>query len=349
MSPPAEAASGVPHATDLLDLTAALVAVGSVSEAEHEIADLVELRLRRRAPGLDVHRIGNNVVARTRPAAPGAPRAAPAAPGTVAGLGAVDMKGGVAVMLALAERAAESPMGLGFVFYDKEEIGSRRSGMNVLFAEHRHLVEADLAILLEPTGSLVEAGCQGNLVVELGFDGARAHTARPWRGVNAIHRASAALARIAAWTPEPAVIDGLVYRQSLSVVAVDGGVQGNVVPDRCTVRVNYRHAATQDSPAALETVTSLAPEADDVRVLLSSPPAPPDLGHPLVAGLCAAVKADPRPKLGWTDVGRFAAHGIPAVNFGPGDSELAHTAHEVVSRDDLETCHAALTQLLLSS
>lgn len=357
-------AGDVLAATDLLELTAALVGVASVSGAEEQITDLVERRLRSRAPALTVARHGNNLVARTRPRGAGVPRVVlaghldtvpqmprpdvPREPDTVAGLGAVDMKGGLAVMLDLAERAADAPVELGFVFYDKEEIGSGVSGMNLLFAEHRDLVDADLAILLEPTDGLVEAGCQGNLVVELDFEGVRAHTARPWRGVNAVHRASAALARIAAYDPEPVVIDGLAYRESISVVSVKGGVQGNVVPDRCTIRVNYRHAATRDSAAAADLVAGLAPEADERRVLLTSPPAPPDLHHPLVARLCTATGEAPRPKLGWTDVGRFAAHGIPAVNFGPGDSELAHGPDEVVSRTELVTCRDVLADLLLS-
>ncbi|MFG2525285.1 succinyl-diaminopimelate desuccinylase [Streptomyces sp. NPDC048527] len=362
--PPPDPAGRLLTATALLEATAALVGVASVSGDEAALADLVERRLRERAPRLDLVRVGNNVVARRPARGGGVPRVllaghldtvpqmprpqAPPAPDTVAGLGAVDMKGGLAVMLDLAGRAADAPMDLGFVFYDKEEIGSRRSGMNLLFAEHRDLVDADLAILLEPTDGLVEAGCQGNLVVELGFHGTPAHTARPWRGVNAVHRAAAAIARIAAHDPRPVVIDGLAYRESLSVVGVQGGIQGNVVPDRCTVRVNYRHAATRDSAAAAGLVASLAPEADETTVVLSSPPAPPDLRHPLVARLVAATGQAPRPKLGWTDVGRFAAHGIPAVNFGPGDSELAHGPHEVVSRDELDACRDVLAGLLLS-
>lgn len=362
--PKPQPAGQAPAATGLLETTAALVAVASVSGDEAALADLVERRLRECAPGLDLVRVGNNVVARRPARGGGVPRVllaghldtvpqmprpqVPPAPDTVAGLGAVDMKGGLAVMLDLARRAAQAPVDLGFVFYDKEETGSRGSGMNLLFAEHRDLVDADLAIVLEPTGGLVEAGCQGNLVVELDFHGTPAHTARPWRGVNAVHRAAPAIARIAAHDPPQVVIDGLAYRESLSVVGVQGGIQGNVVPDRCTVRVNYRHAATRDSAAAAALVASLAPEADRTTVVLSSPPAPPDLRHPLVARLVAATGQAPRPKLGWTDVGRFAVHGIPAVNFGPGDSELAHGPHEVVSRGELDACRDALALLLLS-
>ncbi|MBP2705470.1 succinyl-diaminopimelate desuccinylase [Microbispora sp. RL4-1S] len=350
---------------DLVELTRALVGVPSVSGSEGALADLVERRLRTRAPWLRLYRTGNNIVARTEPApaerrrvvlaghldtVPMSDRQAPApdAPGSVSGLGAVDMKGGVAVMLALAEQEPGEGQGRTFVFYDREETGSHGSGMRVLFEEHRSLVDGDLAVLLEPTNGLVEAGCQGNLVVELTFTGSRAHTARPWKGLNAIHKAAPALHRIAGFTPGTATIDGLEYRQSMSVVAVEGGVQGNVVPDHCVLRVNYRHSPDVDSGAAERLVLGLAPEADAARVRLASPPAPPDLGNPLMAGLCAAASTEVRPKLGWTDVGRFAAHGIPAVNFGPGDSQLAHTPFEVVGRAELEACHTALSAFLRS-
>lgn len=342
-------AEGVLHADTIFELTAALVGVGSVSRAEADLADLVERRLRGRAPHLRVTRVGDNVVARTERRAPsrvmlaghldtvpGTPPAEPRRGDAVTGLGAVDMKGGVAAMMLVAELVRTAPFDLTFVCYDKEEIGSHQSGMRVLFDEHRDLLAADAAILLEPTDGLIEAGCQGNLVVEFEFTGARAHTARPWQGTNAVHRAAAALARIAAFEPPPVTIDGLVYRQSVSVVSVNGGVQGNVVPDLCTVRVNFRHAPDTGTEAAVERLRALAPEASDSRVLLSSPPAPPALAHPLLRALRETGDLAVRPKLGWTDVGRLAAQGIPAVNFGPGDPELAHTAHEIVSRDALD-------------
>ncbi|KXK62337.1 hypothetical protein AWW66_08900 [Micromonospora rosaria] len=346
-------------AESVFDLTAALVAVGSVSRDEAGLADLVEARLVARAPHLRVSRVGNNVVARTghgRPArimlaghldtVPGVPPGSPAHGDVVEGPGAVDMKGGVAVMLVLADFLRDPAHDLTFAFYDREEIGSHQSGMRWLFAEHRELVAADAAVLLEPTDGRLEAGCQGNLVVEFVFTGARAHTARPWRGRNAVHRATPALARFAAFDPPPVEVDGLVYRQSASVVAVTGGVQGNVVPDRCAVRVNYRHAPHLATPDAIEELTALAPEADEVHVLLTSPPAAPALDHPLLGALHRDNALAVRPKLGWTDVGRFAAHGIPAVNFGPGDPELAHTPHEVVGRDALAHCLAVLHRFL---
>ena len=340
----------------VVDLTRDLVAVPSVSGDERAIADLVERRLRDRVPGMAVHRIGNSVVGRTaygRPhrvvlaghldTVPDGGNTPDDVPHQVSGLGAVDMKGGLAVALLAAEHPA-SAYDLTVVCYDKEETGSRGSGMRTLAERHRDLLDADLAILLEPTDGWLEAGCQGNLVVELGFDGRRSHTARPWQGVNAIARAAPALARLAGWAPEPVLLDGLAYRQAFSVVGVAGGVQGNVVPDRCTVKVNYRHAPSLDPAAALAVVTGLAPEADDVRVLLDSPPAPPGLTSPLLDRLRAGLPV--RPKLGWTDVGRFAQLGIPAANFGPGDPERAHVPGEVVGRDALESCLRTLTDFL---
>lgn len=345
-------------AADVVELTRALVAVPSVSGEERALADLVERRLRERT-GLAVHRVGDSVVARTdhdRPwrvlfaghldTVPGDGTDPDADPDVVRGLGAVDMKGGVAVMALLAEHTAAASHDCTFVFYDKEELGSSGSGMNVLLGAHHELVRADAAVVLEPSGGLIEAGCQGNLRVELGYRGVRAHTARPWQGVNAIHRAVPDLARMAAFRPGDVVVDGLTYRQSFSVVEVRAGVQGNVVPDHCVVRVNYRHAPTVDGDAAVSVVAGLAPGADESRVTLHSPAASPSLTHPLVAGLRAGAQLDVVAKLGWTDVGRLAAHGIPAVNFGPGDSELAHTPREFVTRSALEGCLTVLLDFL---
>lgn len=350
-------ASGVRTAGSVLELTRELVAVPSVSGEEAQIADLVERRLRDRAPDLAVHRVGNTVVGRSEhgraqrvvlaghlDTVPDGGNSPDLRDDRVSGLGAVDMKGGLAVLLLAAE--AESPYDRTVVCYDKEETGSRGSGMRVLADRHGELLRGDLAILLEPTDGWLEAGCQGNLVVELDFAGRRAHTARPWTGSNAIHRAVTALARLAAYEPEMVTLDGLDYRQAFSVVSVTGGVQGNVVPDRCTVKVNYRHAPTLDTAVALAVITGLAPEADDVRVLLDSPAAPPGLAHPLLTRLRAGADLPVRPKLGWTDVGRFAALGIPAVNFGPGDPEMAHAPGEVVGRDSLEHCLATLLDFL---
>lgn len=348
--------------TDLMLLTAALVDVPSVSGSEEALADLVEARLRNRAPKLTTYRIGNNVVARTERGAarslafaghldtvqPTGPIGATVGTDQVAGLGAVDMKGGLAVMLLLAEDAADSAFDCTFIFYEKEEVGSHQNGLRALFADHAELVSADFAVVLEPTHCVLEAGCQGNLLVELNFHGQTAHSARPWQGLNAIHRAAPAIVRLSEFTPEPAEVGGLVFRQALSLVGITGGRQGNMVPDRCTVVVNYRHAPSVSTAEAIEMVRRLVPEADEVTVTLQSPPALPRLDDPLIMRFRDLSGLTARPKLGWTDVARFAQYGIPAVNFGPGNPELAHTGREIVEREDLDRSHAALSRLLAS-
>jgi len=207
-------------------------------------------------------------------------------------------------------------------------------------------VAADLAVLLEPTDGWVEAGCQGTLHVQATYRGARAHSARPWMGVNAIHRAAGALGRIAAGDPGPVDVDGLEYRQALQAVRVDGGIANNVVPDECRVIVNRRFAPSVAADVAEAETRALVADADEIEVLNRSNAAPPNLWDPLVAELVGSFDMGVRPKLGWTDVARFAAAGVPALNFGPGDPTLAHTAGELVTRESLEGCHAVLGRFL---
>jgi succinyl-diaminopimelate desuccinylase len=207
-------------------------------------------------------------------------------------------------------------------------------------------VAADLAILLEPTEGWVEAGCQGTLHLRATYRGSRAHTARPWMGVNAIHRAAGALARIAGADPGPVDVDGLEYRQALQAVRVDGGVANNVVPDECSLVVNRRFAPSVSVEQAEAETRALVADADEVEVLNASAAAPPNLWDPLVAELVGSFDLGVRPKLGWTDVARFAAHGVPALNFGPGDPAIAHTPGELVTRESLEGCHAVLGRFL---
>jgi succinyl-diaminopimelate desuccinylase len=211
-----------------------------------------------------------------------------------------------------------------------------------VFAEHPELVAADLAVLLEPTGGWVEAGCQGTIHVRAVFEGVRAHTARPWMGRNAIHRAASLLAACAAFEAATVDVDGLEYREALQVVRVEGGVANNVVPDRCAVTVNRRYAPSRPLEEAVDELVRFCAAADHVEVLNASPAASPNLTNPLVAELIGAHNLSVRPKLGWTDVARFAAHGIAACNLGPGAPELAHTADEQVERSDLEGCAAVL-------
>lgn len=354
-------------AADLFGLTEALVAVRSESHHERELADLVEARLRARAPSLAIDRVAENVVVRTQlgrdrrvllgghldtvPANAG--NEVPRVDGdTLFGLGSADMKSGLAVLLRLAEelnRDAQLPASriahdVTLVFYEAEEVRDEFNGLGIVMRERPELLAADFAVLLEPTDGWVEAGCQGVLVAKAGFDGERAHAARPWMGSNAIHSASDVLARLAAHETDVVDVDGLEFRESFQVVGIEGGVEGkhNVVPDRCTITVNRRFAPKYTPEEAEAQVRELLEGADDVEILQAQLAAPPNLHDPLVDEFVSGLALPVRPKLGWTDVARFAALGVPAVNFGPGDPEIAHTQGEFVTRASVEQCHDAL-------
>jgi succinyl-diaminopimelate desuccinylase len=308
---------------DLLSLTAALIAVPSVSRSEASLADAVEARLRARAPGLDVVRVGDNVVARTQlgrdrrvvlaghlDTVPANANEMPRVDGDVVhGLGSADMKGGLAVLLALAEdlseRGRDARHDATLIFYVGEEIADEFNGLRDLFNRRSDLVAGDLAILLEPTGGWVEAGCQGVVILRATFRGERAHTARPWTGVNAIARAAPVLARVAGTEPAAIAVDGLEYRQALQVVRVDGGVANNVVPDACSFVVNRRFAPSLSIDEARVEVERLLDGADEIEIVTSSPAAPPNLDAPLVAEFVGTLDLAVRPKLGWTDVARL--------------------------------------------
>ena len=350
---------------DLLAATAELVAVPSESRAEGALADLVEQALRA-SPALDVTRVGANVIGRTdlgRPArlvlaghldtVPANDNAQPRIDGdTLWGLGSADMKGGLAVMLAVAGEVAEPLVDVTWVFYASEEIARQYNGLLEIEAHDQGLLHGDAAILGEPTGARIEAGCQGVLKLDVELLGARAHTARPWMGRNAVHRLAPLLTTLTTYQPRTPVIDGCEYREALQAVRIEGGVAGNVVPDRVTVSLNHRFApdrSAADAEAAVrDFIASDVDEAsgDTVRVAESQPAAAPSLSHPLLARLLEATGQPPRAKLGWTDVAFFAERGIPAVNFGPGDPELAHTRDERVERADLEQAYASLGRLL---
>jgi succinyl-diaminopimelate desuccinylase len=347
--------------TDLLALTAELIDVPSESYHEARLADLLEARLGA-VPWLRVERVGDNVVARTelgrdrRLLLVGHTDTVPANGNeraridgdVVWGLGAADMKSGLAVFLDLAERLAEPAVDLTYVFYACEEVTAADSGLEALFAARPDLLAGDAAILGEPTDGVVEAGCQGTMRVEVVLTGKRAHTARPWMGRNAVHRLGWLLAAVEGYQPRRPVLDGCEYREALQAVRVEGGVAGNVVPDRATVVLNHRFAPDRDAAAAEAEVRAwLAPaleDGDTFTVVDVAEGAPPGLANPLLAPLVDALEV--RAKLGWTDVARFAARGIPAVNLGPGDPTLAHTAEEHVDRAALDRTRTVLESLV---
>ena len=352
-------------ATDLLALTAELVDIPSVSHHEQAIADHVEAVLRA-TPWLTVDRLGHNVVARTqlgRPARlvlaghldtvpPNGNERARVEGDVLWGIGSADMKSGCAVILELARTVAEPAVDATYVFYECEEVESHFNGLRRLLAERPELVAADAAVLAEPTGARIEAGCQGTLRIEVALGGRRAHTARPWTGQNAIHRLAPLLERAASYTGRRPVLDGCEFAEALSAVKVQGGVASNVVPDRAVVQLNHRYAPDRDATEAMVHLREfLAPALDEaggdtLDLVDFADGATPSLTHPLLAGLVQGAAEAPRAKLGWTDVAFFSARGIPAVNFGPGDPVVAHAADERVDRSELEAVFAALGALL---
>ncbi len=347
--------------TDLLALAAELVDVPSVSFNEAALVAHLEAELRA-VPGLTVDRVGDNLVARTdlgrehRLVLGGHTDTVPGGQGaridgdTLWGLGSADMKGGLAVMLELARTVTEPAVDVTYVFYAREEVAIADNGLRELFAEAPQLLAGDVAILGEPTGGAIEAGCQGTMRFEVRLAGARAHTARPWMGVNAVHRAGPLLEAIAGYGHREPVIDGCRFREALQVVHIEGGVAGNVVPDEVMLRVNHRYAPDRTGDEAEAHVREVfAPhvgDGDSVTLVDHSPAAAPGMAHPLLAALAERNGLTVAAKLGWTDVAFFAEHGVPAVNFGPGDALLAHTADERLDRAPLEAGYAALRDLL---
>jgi succinyl-diaminopimelate desuccinylase len=329
---------------DAAALTAQLVDVPSESRAEKPLADLVEQALRR-LPHLTVDRDGDAVVARTRTGQPervilaGHLDTVPIAgnlpsrldeDGLLWGCGTSDMKAGVAVQLRLAATLTAPNRDLTYVFYDAEEIAAEFNGLGRLVDHHADWLAGDFAVLLEPTAGRVDGGCQGTLRVRVETTGRRAHSARSWLGDNAIHKAAPVLARLASYEPRRVEIDGLVYPEGMNAVLIEGGHAGNVIPDHCAVTVNYRFSPDQTEAQALDRVRELF---DGFRVVLtdSAPGALPGLSHPAAAAFVAAIGTTPTAKEAWTDVARFSALGIPAVNYGPGDPTLAHTREENVA------------------
>jgi succinyl-diaminopimelate desuccinylase len=335
-------------------LTAALVDIESVSGNEQRLADEIFAALSG-LPHLAVLRDGNAVVARTalgraeRVAIAGHLDTVPLAgnlpgriqDGVLHGLGSCDMKGGVAVALRLAAHLAAPSRDVTYVFYDGEEVEAERNGLLRLSRACPELLAADFAILMEPTDGVVEGGCQGTLRADVTASGQRAHSARSWMGTNAIHAAGPILDVLRAYRPREPEVDGLTYHEGLNAVGIRGGVAGNVIPDECVVTVNFRFApdrTPEQAQAHLEDVFAGYP----VTVTDCARGARPGLTHPAAASFAAAIGGPPRAKLGWTDVARFDALGIPAVNYGPGDATVAHARHEHVRLAAVDDCEARM-------
>ncbi|RRO15569.1 succinyl-diaminopimelate desuccinylase [Saccharopolyspora rhizosphaerae] len=349
--------------SDPVELTAALVDIPSVSGSEKTIADAVEQALRAQAPHLEVVRNGEAVLARTHlgrgtrvvlaghldtvPVNDNLPsrRTGSGEDELLHGCGTTDMKSGDAVMLNLAATLGEPRHDLTFVFYDCEEIEAERNGLGRIERELPEWLEGDLAVVCEPSNGAIEAGCQGTIRVEVRTTGTRAHTARAWMGENAIHAVQPILQRLVEHTPRNPVIDGLQYREGLQAVKISGGVAGNVVPDSCVVTVNHRFAPDKSAEQAEAELREIF-AGYEVTVTDLSAGALPGLTSPAAAELVEASQSEPVAKLGWTDVARFAARGLPAVNFGPGDPTLAHTQQEHVRTPEIRHCAETLQRFL---
>lgn len=361
---------------DVLQIACDLIETPSVSKHEAAIADLVESALRP-CTHLEVVRDGNTVVARTNlgraervilgghldtvPSSGNdaallvkkggtAPVADSAGSTDVSedrlyGLGACDMKGGVAVQLKLAAELTAPTRDVTYLFYEAEEIEAEFNGLKRLADTRPDLLVGDFAVLMEPSNAIVEAGCQGTMRIEVRTRGRRAHTARAWMGENAIHGLSEVLARLTSYTPRTPVIDDLQYREGLQAVFINGGVAGNVVPDDACITINHRFAPDR-SPAEAEAHLREVFAGFDVTLIDEAPGALPGLSHPAAAAFVAATGGAVEPKFGWTDVSRFNALGIPAVNFGPANPALAHTPHEYVPVEDLYRVEAQLRNWL---
>ena len=347
---------------DVVSLTEAICNISSVSGDERALADAIEAVLRKQ-PHLEVLRDADALVARTNfglesrvviaghidvvPVAENLPVRREVIDGepSLWGRGTVDMKGGVAVQLKLACELTEPNVDITWVFYDHEEVDASLNGLGRLSRNHPELLKADFAVLCEPTASVIEGGCNGTMRVKVSTVGVKAHSARPWMGKNAIHALADVLARLERNHPETVTVDGLDYRESLNAVMISGGIATNVIPDLGTVTVNYRFAPSKTLADAESYLRSFF-DGYEVEVTDASAGARPGLDLPAAKAFVEAISVPARPKYGWTDVARFSALGVPAVNYGPGDPNKAHADDESVPEAQIESCYMGLKNWL---
>jgi succinyl-diaminopimelate desuccinylase len=348
-----------------VELTRTICDIPSVSGDETVLADAIHAAIAR-LPHLEVHRDGDTIVARTQqgraqrvviaghidtvPVNANLPTTDISVEGEpfLWGRGTVDMKAGVAVQLKLAAELVDPRVDITWMWYDHEEVDADLNGLTRLARTRPDLFAGDFAILGEPSNGQVEGGCNGNLRVIVRTHGVRAHSARAWVGDNAIHKAAPILQRLSEYRPRDIAVDGLVYREGLNAVRILGGIAGNVIPDLCEVEVNYRFAPSRDLDEAEGHVRD-AFAGFDVEIVDAAAGARPGLDAPLAQEFLAAVGAEPRPKYGWTDVARFSALGVPAVNYGPGDPHLAHHDEERVPLAQIESVERGLRAWLTGS
>lgn len=354
---------------DVAELTRDLLDIFSVSSDEKRIADAVEKQLTS-LEHLSVTRDGDSIIARTNwgkdkrivlaghldtvplPQVEGSLGTVPSqwveedGEKVLYGRGATDMKGGVAVQLALAAALTDAHYDITYVFYDHEEVASELSGLARLMRNHESLLtDADFAVLLEPTNGTIEGGCNGTMRFWIHTHGKASHSGRSWVGENAIHKMADVLGRLATYEAQTYDVEGLAFREGLNAVQIEGGIAGNVIPDHSKVHINYRFAPNKTLDQAIAHVENVF-EGYELEFVDKSSAARPGLDADLSRSLIESVGQEPKPKYGWTDVARFSEIGIPAVNFGPGDALLAHTDNEHVSAEAIRECYRALHQWL---
>lgn len=353
--------------SDPVELTRQLCNIASVSGEEQGVADAIEQVLRK-AKHLQITRDGDTLIARTqlglkrRVVIAGHIDTVPVngnlpvrdtvedtGERMIWGRGTVDMKAGAAVQLSLALELTNPVVDVTWIWYDHEEVSSELNGLGRVMRSHPELLLGDFAILCEPSNGAIEGGCNGTLRARVSVQGKRAHSARSWMGVNAIHLAGEMLQRLAAFEAPTVTVDGLDYREGLNAVAISGGVAGNVIPDRCDFEVNYRFAPSRSGDEAVRFVREFFADADEVEIVDLAEGARPGLDGEFTRGFVQAVGVPPKAKVGWTDVSRFSALGIPAVNYGPGDPALAHADDERVPIEQIVRAAAALRHWLQSA
>lgn len=343
---------------DVVELTRDICDIESVSGNEKQLADAIEEALNKYAH-LEVVRDGDAIVARTNLGRPnrvviaGHIDTVPVANNlpvqmlsmereqVLYGRGTVDMKAGVAVQLKLAATITEPTSDVTWIFYDHEEVEASKNGLGRLARNRPELLEASFAVLCEPTSAQVEGGCNGTMRVDLRFGGVKAHSARPWMGKNAIHGAAEALLILSNYQPAEIDVEGLVYRESLNAVLIGGGIATNVIPDECVITVNYRFAPSKSAADAERHLREVF-AGMELAVVDVAEGARPGLDRAEAKAFVTATQTEARPKYGWTDVARFSALGIPAVNFGPGDPNKAHADDEAVPVSQIYACEKAL-------
>jgi succinyl-diaminopimelate desuccinylase len=343
---------------DVVELTEAICNIESVSGNEQALADAIEAALGA-YPHLEIIRDGDAIVARTNlgrasrvviaghidtvPVANNLPVERRVIDGkdVLWGRGTVDMKAGAAVQLKLAAELSSPNVDLTWIFYDHEEVEASLNGLGRISRNRPELIEADFAVLCEPTAALVEGGCNGTMRVDVTLRGVKAHSARAWMGKNAMHAAAEVLESLNVYETQSVEVDGLTYRESLNAVLIRGGIATNVIPDECVITVNYRFAPSKsaaDAEAHLREVFA----GHEVTVVDVAEGARPGLDRPEAQAFLAASGVEARPKYGWTDVARFSALGVPAVNYGPGDPNKAHADDENCPIEQIYACENGL-------